>query len=133
MTYAYLKKYSPHTDKNGFYIDGPDWTLQTSFKTDRYFRQSTSYYDDTELPLTIVKTLIHLGEAETGDRTSKDEILSWFPHLNPDYCDMSQEQITELEELIADCLESTELRDSDKEEFIRFLRTETPIDSSKID
>lgn len=132
MTYAYLKKYSPSTNKNGFYIDGPNWTLQTSHKVDRYFRQSTSFHDDTDLPLTVVKTLIHLGELETGDRTSKDEILSWFPHLNPDYCEMSQKQINELEDLIANCLESTELNSSAAAEFKGFLRTETPVDPSVV-
>jgi hypothetical protein len=127
MTYAYLKRYSPSTDKRGFYIDGPNWTLQTSHRADRFFRQSTSYHDDTELPLTIVKTLIHLGEAETGDRTSKDEILSWFPQLRPEYCDMDQRQISELEDLITDCLQSTELSDADAKEFNRFLLSETPV------
>jgi hypothetical protein len=53
MTYAYLKKYSPSTTKRGFYIDGPNWTLQTTSNADRFFRQSTRYHDDTQLPLTV--------------------------------------------------------------------------------
>ena len=80
--------------------------------------------------MTVVKTLIHLGEAETTRRTSKDEILSWVPYLYSDYCDMSQKQISELEELIADSLESNKLRNSDAKEFNRYLRIETPIDPS---
>lgn len=127
MTYAYLKKYSSRTNKKGFYIDGPNWTLQTSHKADVFFRQSMSYHDDTELPLTTVKSLIHLGEAETGDRTPKDEILGWFPQLNPEYCDMSQNQISELEDLITDRLRSNELSDADMTEFNRFRINETPL------
>lgn len=128
MTYAYLKKYSPSTDKRGFYIDGPSWTLQTSSRADRFFRQSSNYCDGSRLPLTVVKTLIHFGEAETGDRTSKEEILRWFPGLKPEYCDMNKSQLDELQELITDCLEANELNENESEEFRHFLQQQTPID-----
>lgn len=128
MTYAYLKKYSGGTDKNGFYIDGPNWTLQTSFRADRFFRQSVHYHDDTQLPLTVVKTLVHLEEAETGGRKSKEEILDWFPRLSPKYCDMSEEQLNELEEFIAEEVASQTSSESSPNELDNFLRNQTPID-----
>lgn len=128
MTYAYLKKYSPRTDKHGFYIDGPNWTLQTSPKLDRFFRQSTFYHDDTELPLTVVKTIVYLGEAETGDRDRKAELLDWFPVLNPAYCDMDRSQLAELRDFITKSLETDGLDEDDFRDFNDFLRHQTPID-----
>jgi len=124
MTYAYLKKYSVSTDKSGFYIDGPNWTLQTTHEADRFFRQSTHYRNDTQLPLTVVKALVHLGEAKTGGRERKSEILGWFPQLNPDFCDMSQDQLADLQDFIASIAGSEE---SNSSEFNDFLRLETPL------
>jgi hypothetical protein len=130
MTYAYLNKYSPSTTKRGFYIDGPNWTLQTTSKADRFFRQSTRYHDDTQLPLTVVKTLVHLGEAKTGDRTQKEEILSWLPKLSPRYCDMDSNQLNELQTFIEESLEDSRSVESESSVLISFLRDETPIDPS---
>ncbi len=128
MTYAYMKKYSPGTDKRGFYIDGPNWTLQTSTKADRLLRQGTRYHDDTELPLTVVKALVHLGEAETEGRESKEKILDWFPNLNPEYCDMTQKQLNNLREFIEKSLKAGGLPKHEFWDFNDFLQYETPID-----
>lgn len=130
MTYAYLKKYSMSTDKRGFYIDGPSWTLQTSNAADRFFRQSTQYHDDTQLPLTVVKTMVHLEETNTGGRKRKAEILDWFPYLNPDYCDMSSEQLNDLMQFVIDCADDDQAQAGS--DLMEFLSNETPIQTTEI-
>lgn len=130
MTYAYLKKYSISSSKRGFYIDGPSWTLQTSNTADRFLRQSNQYHDDMQLPLTVVKTMVHLGEAKTGGRKRKAEMLEWFPYLNPDYCDMSSEQLNNLTEFVIDCADEDQIQaDSD---LMEFLRNQTPVQTTDI-
>lgn len=131
MTYAYLKKYSISSNKRGFYIDGPNWTLQASNTADRFFRQSNQYHDDMQLPLTVVKTMVHLGEAKTGGRKRKAEMLEWFPYLNPDYCDMSSEQLNDLMEFVIDCADEDQIQaDSD---LMEFLRNQTPVQTTDIE
>lgn len=128
MTYAYLKEYSRTTQKDGFYIDGPNWTLQTSFRADRFFRQSSYYNDDTRLPLTVVKTLVHLGEAKTGGHEPKEEILDWFPRLNPRYCNMDRKEIDELTGFIEERLDSKNFNQEGFSKLDKFLRNQTPLD-----
>jgi len=131
MTYAYLKKYSPTSNKTGFYIDGPSWTLQTSHRADRFFRQSSQYHDDMELPITVVKTMVHLGEAKTGGRTPKDEMLDWFPYLNPDYCDMSSDQINGLMQFVIDCANNNQTQAESN--LMEFLRHQTPLQATEVE
>ena len=131
MTYAYLKKYAPSSTKSGFYIDGPNWTLQTSHSADRFFRQSNQYHDDMQLPLTVVKTMVHLGEAKTGGRTPKAEMLDWFPYLNPDFCDMSSDQINELTEFVIECVDDDQKQVTS--DLMEFLRIQTPLPATNIE
>lgn len=119
------------SDKRGFYIDGPNWTLQTSAVADRFFRQSNQYHDDTQLPLTVVKTMVHLEEADTGGRKRKAEILDWFPYLNPDYCDMSSEQLNALMQFVIDCVNDNQAQTNS--DLMEFLRNETPIEATNIE
>lgn len=131
MTYAYLKKYAPSSTKSGFYIDGPSWTLQTSHSADQFFRQSNQYHDDMQLPLTVVKTMVHLGEIKTGGRTPKAEMLDWFPYLNPDYCDMRADQINELTKFVNKCVDDDQKQSNSK--LMEFLRKETPLTVTNIE
>lgn len=124
---AYLKKYAASTRKDGFYIDGPSWTLQTTVWADSYFRDS-NYFDDSQLPRTVVKTLVYLGEAQTEGRKSKEDMLDWFPTLNPEYCDMGADEKEALRNFVDERLQKSGLNRSEFEEFVRFLERETPID-----
>lgn len=125
----YLKKYSLSSSKRGFYIDGASWTLQTTPATNRFFRQSVHYHDDTELPMTIPKALVHLGEAKTEARHTKAEMLDWFPRLRPSYCDMSDKEVREFRRFIKKRLEQSGLYESQFEDLNSFLEQETPISS----
>jgi len=125
---ARLKKYSPGTDKRGFYIDGGRWTLQTTFRSNRFFRDSIKYHPDNQVPKTVTKTLIYLGEVDTEGRKSRDQMLEWFPHLDPGYCDMDSDAVAELRAFCEEILERGALEKAEFEEFNEFLRKETPLE-----
>ena len=112
----------------GFYVECDGWTLRTTPRADRLFRVSRHYAADTDLPVLVAATLVHLGEAKPDEPTPKAAVLARFPRVDPDQSELSPAALAELRTFAERRLVDVGLSPADLAAFDTFVREQTPME-----
>ena len=124
-----LRSHGPTDRRRGFYVEYRGSTLQTTPRADRLFRVSRHYRGGAALPVVVVATLVHLGEATPDDWTPKAEFLARIPRLNPGQCELGADGLAELRRFAERRLADVGLPPAELAAFDAFVREQTPMDA----